>query len=284
MQINALGSLIGSEVCGVDLSAPLSAELRCAIYDLWVERAVLVFRDQQLDGPQFLRAAENFGPILRQQLSRFSLPGCPAVGTISSRDLPIVDGELHVRGENFHTDHSNFNIPPKATLLHAIELPSRGGDTQFVDVRAAYDDLAEELKFEIRNLKSLHVYESSDSPRKMAVLTAAERAQVPTSPQPLVISHEDSGRPALYLNTGRMEGIQGMEAVDARSLIDRLFKHATQAKYEYRHIWKPGDFVIWDNRSVMHQANADFDPTEYRYLIRVMIEGAALRSHSVSGK
>lgn len=269
---------LGAEVSGIDLSQPQDAQTRRALHDAWVKHAVLVIRNQKLTPPQFAQAAQIFGEILEQQLKKFTVPEYPLVGTISSRDLPMVDGKLHVRGENFHTDHSNFSAPPKATMLHAVSLPKVGGDTQFVDARAAFDELPEATQRKILPLRSPHVYESSQSPRKMAALSPEERAKVPQTVQPLVIRHPDSGRAALYINTGRMEGIEGMPAGEGFKLIDELYAHATQPKYEYRHKWLPGDMVIWDNRSVMHQANPDYDPSEYRFLYRIMLKGAPLQA------
>ena len=276
MRIERLAPALGAEATGIDLSQPLDEETRRRLYAAWIEHAVLVIRDQKLSPPQFAAAARLFGDIMQQQLSKFSLPDHPEVGTISSRDLPMVDGKLHVRGENFHTDHSNYAEPPKATMLHAVNLPSTGGDTQFVDVRAAFDELPRSRREELVRLRAPHVYESSNSPRKMAALSPEERAKVPQAIQPLVIRHPESGRSALYVNTGRMEGIEGMAAEAAFSLIDQLYGHATQRKYEYRHKWRAGDVVIWDNRSVMHQANPDFDPAEYRFLYRIMLKGKPL--------
>ncbi len=275
--VRPLPAALGAEVTGIDLSRPVDAATRKALYDAWVKHAVLVIRGQKLTPGQFADAAGIFGELLEQQIKKYALPENPLVGTISSRDLPLVDGKLHVRGENYHTDHSNFAAPPKATTLYAVSLPSQGGDTQFVDVRKAYDDLPEETKRKILPLRSPHVYESSHSPRKMTALSAEERAKIPQTLQPLVIRHPDSGRPALYLNTARMEGVEGMGPDAAFKLIDELYDHATQPKYEYRHKWLPGDMVIWDNRSVMHQANPDFDPSEYRYLYRIMLKGAPLQ-------
>ncbi|WP_251863877.1 TauD/TfdA family dioxygenase [Achromobacter sp. Marseille-Q4962] len=277
--LKPLTPVLAAEVTGIDLTKPAGPALRKALYDAWIEHAVLVIRDQRLTAPQFADAARLFGDILVQQLKQFVLPDYPEVGTISSRDLPIRDGRLHVRGEEFHTDHSNYPAPPKATMLYAINLPDRGGDTQFVDVRAAYDDLDEATRRAIAGLHSRHVYESSRSTRKMAELTPEQRAAIPQALQPLVIRHPENGRPALYLNTGRMEGIAGMPDDAAHALIARLFAHATQPRYEYRHQWKPGDLVIWDNRSVMHQANADYDPTQLRYLYRIMLQGAPLQAY-----
>jgi taurine dioxygenase len=276
--LTPLSAPLGAEITGIDLSWPLDTESRKALHDAWVKYAVLVIRGQKLAPAQFAQAAGIFGELLEQQVKKFALPDNPLVGTISSRDLPTVDGKRHVRGENYHTDHSNFPAPPKATMLHAVSLPSKGGDTQFVDVRKAYDDLPVETKRKLLPLRSPHVYESSHSPRKMAALSPEERAKVPQTLQPLVIRHPDSGRPALYLNTARMEGIEGMAQDEAFELIDELYAHATQSKYEYRHKWLPGDMVIWDNRSVMHQANADYDLSEYRFLYRIMLKGVPLQA------
>ena len=275
--LTPLSDVFGAEVTGMDLSTPQDAQTRHALHQAWIENAVLVIRDQKLTPPQFADAARMFGDILQQQLKKFMLPDYPEVGTISSRDLPVADGKLHVRGENYHTDHSNYAEPPKGTTLHAVSLPQTGGDTQFVDVRAAFDDLPRDFRHRISKLRSPHVYESSQSPRKMAELSPEERARIPQTVQPLVIRHPESGRGALYLNTARMEGIEGMSSQEAFNLIDELYRHATRPIYEYRHKWRAGDMVIWDNRSVMHQANADFDPAEYRFLYRIMLKGAPLQ-------
>jgi taurine dioxygenase len=224
-----------------------------------------------------MQAAEIFGRLMPQQFKKFTLPDYPLVGCNSTKDLPRKNGKLQVRGENYHTDHSNDIAPPKATSLLAVQIPSYGGDTQFVDVRRAYDDLSDAQKNTIQGLRSMHVLESSRSPRSFAKPSADEMANIPHTEQPLVIKHPISGRPALYLNTGRMEGIEGMSADEGFALIDELYQHATQARYEYRHQWRVGDMVIWDNRSVMHQANADYDPEEYRYLYRVMLQGDKLQ-------
>ena len=278
LKITPMPAPLGAEVTGIDLRQPQSPEVRQALYDAWIRHAVLVIRDQQLAPAQFLEATKIFGTALQQQLAKFTLPELPLVGTISSRDLPLVDGKLHVRGENYHTDHSNYAAPPKATTLHAVNLPQTGGDTQFVDVRQAFDELPDALRARIAALRSPHVYEGSHSPRKMSALSPEERAKVPQTVQPLVIRHPESGRAALYINTGRMEGIVGMAPDEGWALIDQLYRHATQPRYEYRHRWLAGDMVIWDNRSVMHQANADYDPSQYRFLYRIMLEGQPLQA------
>ena len=271
-----INSVLGAEISGLDLTQPVDADTSAELNALFSQHAVLVFRDQPLTPPQFMQAAEIFGRLMDQQIKKFVLPDFPLVGCNSTKDLPRKNGKLQVRGENYHTDHSNDIAPPKATSLMAVQIPTYGGDTQFVDVRRAYDDLSETQKTAIQHLRSKHVHESSRSPRSFAKLSPEDMAKIPHTEQPLVIKHPISGRPALYMNTGRMEGIEGMAADEGFALIDELYQHATQSRYEYRHQWRVGDMVIWDNRSVMHQANADYDPEEYRYLYRVMLQGDKL--------
>jgi len=274
--ITPMRSDFSAEISGIDLSAPVSDAVKKELNDLLAKYAVLVFRDQALTPPAFMAAAEIFGPLMDQQLKKYVLPDYPMVGCNSTDDLPRKNGKLQVRGENYHTDHSNDRCPPKATTLHAVKIPPSGGDTQFVDVRKAYDDLPAELKNRINGLFSLHVHQSSRSPRELTKLSPEDLAKIPTALQPLVIRHPGSGRPALYLNTGRMEGIDNMAPEQAYPLIEDLYQRATDARYEYRHKWRAGDMVIWDNQAVMHQANADYDPEQKRFLYRLMIQGVAL--------
>jgi taurine dioxygenase len=270
---------LGAEIEGLDLSQAQDADHQHRLNALFAEHAVLVFRQQSLAPAQFMRAAEIFGPLMPQQLKQFVLPDYPMVGYNSTQDLPRKNGRLQVRGENYHTDHSNEVAPPKATSLVAVKIPSVGGDTQFVDVRQAYDELADDVQRRLKGLRSRHVHQSSRSPRELAKLDPQALANIPCTLQPLVIRHPQSGRPALYLNTGRMEGIEGMPEDEAYALIASLYAHATQPRYEYRHQWRVGDMVIWDNRSVMHQANADYNPQEQRYLYRVMVQGDCIQAY-----
>lgn len=266
----------GAVVSDIDLSTPVFHAEKQSLNDLLSQYAVLVFRDQSLTPPQFMAAAEIFGDLMDQQLKKYVLPDYPMVGCNSTDDLPRKNGKLQVRGENYHTDHSNERCPPKATTLHALQIPPTGGDTQFVDVRQAYDDLPAMKKETLKGLRSLHVHQSSRSPRDLTKLSPEDLAKIPTALQPLVIRHPGNGRPALYLNTGRMEGIEGMAPEAGFALIEDLYQHATHARYEYRHQWRKGDMVIWDNQAVMHQANADYDPEQKRFLYRLMIKGVAL--------
>lgn len=276
IEISHISPDTGSEIVGVDLREPLAPELLGRLKEEFAQRAVLVFRGQKLSPQAFLEAGRQFGDILPQQVARFTLPEVPLVGFISSEDTDKPGGTRLVRGEQFHTDHSNFYAPPIATVLKAVTLPSKGGDTRFVNMHASYDDLPDDFKQKIEGLRALHVFKSSRSPRKKVELTEEEKKHLPQAIQPLVLVHPQNGRKAAYLNTAHIERIIDMDDDEAFGLIKQLMDHSTQSKYEYRHVWQPDDMVMWDNRSVMHSATADYEPGEKRYLYRIMLAGAPL--------
>jgi taurine dioxygenase len=259
------------------LAGPLGTGQRSALDRLLAERGVLVFRGQGLDARSFARAVEGFGELMPQQLSQFTLPDFPIVGFVSNADADRATGQRVVRGEQHHTDHSNHPAPPRATALFGVAIPRTGGDTQFANVQAAYDGLPGAMKARLEGLASLHAFQSSRSPRRIATPTPEERARMPETVQPLVVAHPVTGRKGLYLNTARMEGIVGMDREEADALIAELMERATDRRYEYRHKWRPGDLVIWDNRTVLHKANGDVPPGQRRYLYRAMVRGTPLR-------
>ncbi len=269
-------SPVGAEVRGIRLSEPLSESTRARLRQAFTDHSVLAFRDQWLDAPQVMDAVQIFGEIFPQHNARFSIPDYPLVHYISNADT-LENGKRYIPGEGYHTDHSNADAPPMATVLSAVKLPSVGGDTQFVDMVRAYQDLPDEIKQRILGKRAIHVYQSSHSTRQLPQLAEGRRASVPDAVlQPLVLRHPNSGRLALYINPIRIEGILGMDHKEALPLLDQLLEHATQEKYQYRHVWKGGDFVMWDNRSLMHKANGDYDMNEERYLYRLMIKGVPL--------
>lgn len=277
MQINPLSDHTGVEIIGIDLKQAVGdPELREKLCKIFADKGVVVIRDQDLTPADFLKCGEIFGEIMPQMVKRFTLEDCPLVGFVSSEDTDKPGGQRLVRGEQYHTDHSNFPSPPKATILYGVTIPSKGGDTQFANVHAAYDTLPEETKRRIDPLKALHVYKSSRSPRRKAELTEQERQNLQQAIQPVVALHPENGRKGLYLNTAHMERIEGVDDEEAFELIRQLMEHVTKPEFEYRHKWRKGDFVIWDNRSVLHQANGDYD--ERRYLLRVMVKGVPLSS------
>ena len=270
--ITPLTDRTGAEVTGLDFRTPIDADVRTALNDAFVEHHVLVMRDQEFSPDDFKVAVQVFGELQPHDKKEHHVPGFPDVSYVSNDEF--VNGRRIIPGETFHTDHSNHPRPPKATTLFAVELPSSGGDTQYVNMHDAYDDLPEATKRKIDDLKAVHAYLSKYSPRPLGYLSEESRKKLPPpGMHPLVRTHPDNGRKALYLNPVRMESILGMEDDDALGLIGELMAHATRKKYEYRHKWRHGDWVLWDNRSVMHQANPDYDMNERRFLYRLMLKG-----------
>jgi taurine dioxygenase len=269
--ITPLTGHTGAEVVGLDFTQPIDAEARAALNEAFAEHHVLVMRDQHFEPEEFKVAAQVFGELQQHDKKEHHVPGHPDVYYVSNDE--IVNGRRMIPGETFHTDHSNHPRPPKATMLYAVELPSKGGDTQYVNMHDAYDDLPADTKARLDGLKAMHVYLSKYSPRPLHISADSLRDVPPPGVHPLVRIHPENGRKALYLNPVRMESIVGMEDQDALKLVDELMRHSTQKKYEYRHQWRYGDWVIWDNRSVMHQANPDYDMNERRYLYRLMLKG-----------
>jgi taurine dioxygenase len=272
--ISPLTDHTGAEITGLDFTRPIDIETRATLQRTFAQHHVLVIRDQHFRPEQFKAAAQLFGELHPHDKKERYVVGHPDIEYISNEE--IVDGKRIIPGETFHTDHSNHPCPPKATTLFAVQLPTSGGDTQYVNMHNAYDDLPEDTKQKIGGLKAVHVYQSKYSPRRLAGLNEESRRSLPPPGiHPLVRTHPENGRKALYLNPVRMESIVGMEDPDALALIEELMQHATQKKYEYRHKWRHGDWVLWDNRSVMHQANPDYDMSERRLLYRLMLKGEA---------
>jgi len=270
--ITPLTGHTGAEVVGIDFTQPIDTETKSILNDSWARHHVLVMREQNFTPVEYKRAATLFGELLPHHNKDHRVPGHPDVAYVSN-DI-IKNGKRFIPGETYHTDHSNHPAPPKATMLFTVSLPSRGGDTQYVNMHAAYDDLDDSMKQRIASLRARHMYQSKYSPRELSGMSeASAKALPPPSLHPLVRVHPENGRKALYLNPVRIEAIEGMGDNEALALVGALMEHATQAKYEYRHRWRQGDWVIWDNRSVMHQANADYDMNERRYLFRLMLKG-----------
>jgi len=271
--IAPLSEHTGAEIRGIDLTEPIDDLVQVRLNRAFVDHSVLVFRDQHLTPDRLIEVVGLFGEIFAQHNSRFALPECPFVHYISNQDF-YPDGRRYIPGEGYHTDHSNAACPPKATVLHAVSLPDRGGDTQYVNMHLAYDELPQETQRRLDGLRAIHVYQSRHSARKLMELSSDSRSRVPEAvAHPIVRTHPESGRRAIYINPIRTEGIVGMPEAEALTLLADLLEHATQPQYQYRHHWRPGDFVMWDNRSLLHKANGDYDMSQRRYLYRIMLQG-----------
>jgi len=272
--ITPLTGHTGAEIRGVDLTKPVDPETRAALNRAFAQHHVLVVRDQQYGPEDFTRAVQLWGELQPHDKKELHVPGHSHMYFVSNEQT--VPGKRYISGETFHTDHSNHPAPPKATILYSVSLPSHGGDTQYVNMHLAYDELPAATKQRIDPLKAVHVYLSKYSPRELKPLNEESlKALPPPGIHPLVRVHPENGRKALFLNPVRIESIVGMPDEAALDLVAELMAHATQPKYEYRHQWRYGDMVLWDNRSVMHKANPDYDMNERRYLYRLMLKGEA---------
>lgn len=272
-EIRRLTGHTGAEAVGIDLAQPVSAETKDVLNRAFVEHGVLVIRNQELSPRQVLAAVELFGPVFHQHNTRFALPECQQIHYISNQDR-FPDGKRYIPGEGWHTDHSNDTRPPKATVLHAVKLPDQGGDTQFANMAAAYEALPAATRARLAGLMAIHVYQSSHSARKLMELSETNKERVPNAVlHPVVRVHPENGRKSIYINPIRIEGIVGLDHKEALPLLDQLLDHATQPAFQYRHEWRPGDLVLWDNRCLLHKANGDYDMEQTRYLYRVMLQG-----------
>lgn len=272
-QTEKLGGHMAAAVSGLDLNHLPDDLTQAALVDVLHDNLVLCIRGQKLAPPAFRDAMARFGtPMQRLQLER--TPECAEVNIISSEDRDTLgDGRKIVNGANWHTDDSFMRAPCSLTMLYGVIVPSRGGDTQFTNMYAAYDDLAAETRRRIDPLKVVHKYHSSRKLTYVSTRPAEEMAAMPEATHPLVRTHPETHRKSLYLNPNRMEYIVGLERAESDRLLDELIAHATQMKYQYRHVWRQGDIVIWDNRCTMHKANADYPEGERRLMHRVIVAG-----------
>jgi len=271
-RISPFSAPCGAEVTGVDFSKPVEKDLVKILNQAFVEHSVLVIRNQKLTPQQMVVAVGYFGSIFEQQNKRFSIPECPEIHYISNQES-YPDGTRYIPGAGFHTDHSNDIMPPKATVLLAIRLPNKGGDTQFVNMHAAYEGLASETKKTLSNLRAIHVYQSTHSQRKLMDLSKDNPGVVPKSAvHPLVRVHPETGKKSLYINPIRIQSIIGMSEHEGIVLLNDLLEHSTQKKFQYRHQWQLNDMVLWDNRCLLHKANGDYDRAQERFLYRVMLQ------------
>jgi taurine dioxygenase len=273
MKVTKLSAHIGAEVTGVDLREPVDAEVRRRLNEAVVDNVALVIRDQNFTPEQYLAAVSLFGEPMEQHFTQYALPDCPLVHEVSNRHKDK-SGQRVKHGAGWHTDHTNHVRPPKYTSLYAVALPSSGGDTAVVSMRAGYEALPDELKQKIQGMKTVNVFQGSASALYSGQSADAQVAHKPEPVlQPLVRTHPDTGTKALYFHPVKAENIVGMGAAESQALLADLLERAVQPDFTYRHKWRKGDMLIWDNRAAMHRANFDYDPEEYRLLYRVLVRG-----------
>ena len=257
LQINKLSEHTGAEVLNINLKNIINKNEINDLRRAFVEYSVLVIRNQDLSSEEFYNSSKIFGRIFEQHNKKFALKDNNLVHYISNEDK-FEDGKVYIPGEGYHTDHSNDHTPPKATILHAKLIPSFGGDTQFVNMNLVYNQLSAHLKNKIKNLQAIHVYQSTHSKRKLMTLSNNLEKQKETM-HSMVKIHPENGKECLYINPIRIQRIEGLKDEETIFLLDELMSYVSKKQFEYRHKWQRGDFVIWDNRILMHKANGDYD-------------------------
>lgn len=274
------------EADGVDLRRPLGAEEVAAIDAGMDEYAVLVFHDQDLTDEQQVALSRNFGELERSgAASNITKPEDRRLGP-DLADISNLDkhDKLHVRDDRqrmfnlgnrlWHSDSSYRAVPAKYSLLSARSVPSSGGDTEFADMRAAYDALDGETKAEVEGLVCEHSLIYSRGLLGFDALSDEEKANFKPVRQSLVRTHPATGRKSLYLSS-HAGAIVGWPVPEARSFLRDLMEDATRRDFVYAHKWRKRDLVIWDNRQVMHRARRFRDTVERRDMRRTTIKGDA---------
>lgn len=276
LEIRPLSDALGADVSGLDLTRPLDDETKKNIQDAFLKHHLLCFRSQPLEAAEFARVAGYFGTPQLQLIRKKRHGATPAVSILEStykrpEDKP--DDMRLVRLSGWHTDDSYFAVPAKATMLQSIRIPGSGGETKFCNMRQAWLDLPEETQRRLDGLRAVHSYDTKRAPARAIKLTEEEKAETPDVDHPLVRTHEDTGEKTIYFNSNRTDRVVGMDREESNALLDMIYAHVTQPKYQYHHKWRVGDILLWDNRCMMHAVNMDFPVGQTRLHQRILLEG-----------
>ena len=267
--VRPLSASIGAEIVGLDLSQPMSDALFAKVLDTWHQNLVILFRDQQLREDDQVRFGALFGPPAVSHTKRFTTAN-PAVMLISNiRENgqmigALPDGEMH-----FHSDQCHQERPAMASMLYALEVPSKGGNTLFANAYKAYETLPESIKTRIEGRKALNAYDYQAAATHRGTRL---REGIPSCWHPAVRTHPATGKKALYVNRLMTIAIEGMPEEESDRLLGTLFDHQEQPQFVYEHVWRPHDLLLWDNRCALH-ARTDFSAAERRLLRRLTILG-----------
>lgn len=286
IEVVPTGRAVGAEIRGVDIRQPLAQADIGVITKAWYDHLVVIIREQPMSPLELMAFARTFGELeytgsnlvkkLYQGgagLDESDLP--PEIGVISNiiiNDKPI--GGLGAGEAAWHTDSSYVDVPTAGSFLHAIEIPPVGGATYFLNMYDAYEALPAPLKREIVDRKIRHAatHSSDGKPRKGFEAPITDVTNLPGSEHPIIRTHPNTGRKALFLGRRLNAYIVGCSVAESEELLDALWAHTTNDEFVYRHDWRVGDLVVWDNRCTMHRRDG-FDPNCRRLLIRTQTRG-----------
>ncbi|MDQ6628360.1 MAG: TauD/TfdA family dioxygenase [Pseudomonadota bacterium] len=279
LTLNPLHPVFAAEASGVDLRQPIPLETVKAINAAMSEYAVLVWRGQPLTQEQQVAFASSFGPLdigLKRVFKRperlgderlIDISNVDAAGTVARRDSP--KNLSNFANQLWHSDSSFMNPRAAYSMLHAVVTPSWGGNTEFADLRAAYDALDERTRRDIEGLSAEHFALHTRLLLGDDAYTDTQKTEIPPAIWPLIDTHPGSKRKLLFVGVHARE-IIGWPTAEARMLLADLVEHATQRERVYVHRWQPGDLVIWDNRATLHRGRR-YDIGERRELRRTTI-------------
>ena len=266
-----LSSALGADIVGVDLRAPIDDATAHVIRQAWKDHLVIRLRGQELSEDDQVRFGETFGPLNRSAKKRAHHNAAnPAIMLISNiRENGQLIGALPDGEMQFHTDQSHQETPCSGTMLYALEVPRVGGDTLFANGYTAYETLPDAIKQRLAGKRALHAYDYDNaSTRRGTVL----KEGVPHAVHPVVRTHPETGRKALYVNRLMTLRIEDIEPQESEDLLQMLFDQIERKDFVWGQQWKPGDVVLWDNRCTVH-ARTDFSAAERRLMRRVTILG-----------
>jgi len=261
LHITRLHPSLGAEVAGVDLSRSLDEPTRRELNRALAEHLALVFRNQSLTPEQYLAAGSTFGPPMEQHYSQHNMPDHPLIGMIWHRN-----GQQPA--EQWHTDHTNRERPPAATILYGVEIPSAGGGTSVASMRAAYLGLPEAERHRLEGLTSFNGLDGHAD-------TRAEDREKYGRPveHPMVRTHPVHGSRAVYFHISKATHISGMTPEASRDYMKDLLDRMIKPEIVYDHAWRKGDVLVIDDRATMHRALGDYDRRQSRVLWRIIVEG-----------
>src|SRR5580704_1160499 len=276
--VKPLSPALGAEILGVDLREEIPPATVAAIVDAWHQHLIILFRGQSLSEDDQMRCARHFGvlqqrtrpPEHRNEKSVIKHPETTMLVSNIRENGKLIgslpDGEMH-----FHSDQCYLEKPAKGTFLYAIEIPTRGGDTLFLNMYKAYETLPPALKARAEGRKAVNAY-LYESPTREINGAKLDLSIAPHFAQPIVRTHPDTGHKALYVNRLMTWTVEGMDQAEGNALLDQLFDHIEQDQFIYAHHWRVGDLVLWDNRCTLH-ARTDFSNNERRLLRRHVVAG-----------
>jgi taurine dioxygenase len=264
MEIVPTGGALGCEVLGLDCSKPLEEDVVARLKQAVLDHLLLIFRSQELSGDEQVRFSRYFGepkPHVRKQPER-PLEEIFLVSNVLEDGKPI--GALGYGELTFHSDLSYLERPGSFSIVYAVEVPEKGGDTQWANCEKAYEALSAGLRERLVSRRAVHRH--------------GEEEQNPTVPvsHPVVRTHPDTGRRALFVSPQFTRHIEGLPEVESRALLDELLAHVTREEFVWTHHWRAGDLVIWDNRVTLHRREP-FDPRDRRILRRTQMFGEVPR-------